>query len=221
MVNTAVVIVSALGPDWIQPDVILRRFGGAALVAVLVILFIECGLFIFFLPGDSLLFVTGLFIATGVISTPLWLAVVLMCVAAIGGNVAGYWLGVRIGPRLLDRPNARVLKPKYFAQASAFLERHGARSVMLARFVPIVRTFITAVAGVVRMEWATYARYSAIGGVLWVIILTGAGFLIGDHVPWVGKNIELIAIGIVAVSVIPIALEWRRSRTPAAGFGDA
>ena len=204
--------VTALGPSWIQPDAILQRFGTWALVAVLVILFIECGLLVFFLPGDSLLFVTGLYLSTDRLSTPAWLAIVLMSVAAVGGNLVGYWLGARAGPTLLERPNSRLIKPEHVRQTHEFFEKYGARSIILARFVPVVRTFITALAGIVRMDYGKYARYSAVGGVAWVLLITLLGYVLGTRVPWVEKNIDLIAILIVVLSVIPIGVELVRAR---------
>lgn len=213
--------VTALGPAWIQPDNILDRFGTWALVAVLVILFAECGLLLFFLPGDSLLFVTGLFLSTGRLGTPLWLALLLMSVAAVSGNLVGYWIGARVGPSLWDRPNSRLIKPQHVRQTHEFFEKYGSRSIVLARFVPIVRTFITALAGIARMSYPRYARYSAIGGVAWVVLLTMLGYLMGNRVPWVEKNIDLIAVLIVLLSVIPIGLEVLRSRRRTGAAGQA
>ncbi len=203
---------TALGPEWLQPDSILERFGPWALVAVLVILFVECGLLIFFLPGDSLLFVTGLFLATGAMQTPWWVAIPLMCLAAVGGNLVGYWLGRRVGPPLFERPNSRLIKPEHVAKTHEFFEKYGARSIVLARFVPIVRTFITALAGIARMDYGKYARYSTIGGVAWVVSITALGYLLGQRFPALTERIELIAIVIVALSVIPIVVEVLKAR---------
>lgn len=204
--------ITALGPEWLQPASILDHFGTWALVAVLVILFVECGLLIFFLPGDSLLFVTGLFIATGSIRTPLWLAMLLMALAAVGGNLVGYWVGARVGPPLFERPNSRLIKPKHVKQTHDFFEKYGARSIILARFVPIVRTFITALAGAARMDYAKYARYSAIGGVAWVVGVTMLGYLLGGRFPAMANNLEIIAVIIVVISLLPIAFEIRKAR---------
>jgi membrane-associated protein len=116
----ALAAVSALGPEWIQPTYILEKFGTAAFVAVLVIIFIECGLFVFFLPGDSLLFVTGLFISTGAINVPLWLACVLLSLAAWAGNLSGYAIGRKVGPSLFHRPDSKLLNPEGIAKTHAF-----------------------------------------------------------------------------------------------------
>ena len=209
--SSAIAAVSALGPEWLQPDAILTKFGNWAFVAVLIIVFLECGLLLFFLPGDSLLFVTGLFIATGAISVPLWLACLLIGIAAIAGNLVGYWIGARVGPNLFDRPDSRLLNPDHIVQTHKFFERYGSSAIILARFVPIVRTFITAMAGVGRMNYAAYTRYSIIGGFLWATTITCLGYFLGS-VPWVKANIEIIAVLIVVISVVPIGIEYLRSR---------
>jgi membrane-associated protein len=203
--------VSALGPEWIQPQYILDKFGTAAFIAVLVIIFVECGLLMFFLPGDSLLFVTGLYISTGAIGVPLWLACILLSAAAILGNVSGYWIGRKAGPALFHRPDSKLLKPEYVDQTHQFFERYGPRAVILARFVPIVRTFITAMAGVGRMSFRTFLLYSTIGGVIWAAGLTILGYYLG-HIEFVQKNIDLIAVLIIALSLVPAVVEWARAR---------
>jgi len=208
---TTLAAVSALGPEWIQPTYILEKFGTAAFVAVLVIIFIECGLLVFFLPGDSLLFVTGLFISTNQIGVPLWLACLLLSVAAVAGNISGYWIGAKAGPALFDKPDSKLLNPDGIAKTHAFFDKYGVRAIVLARFVPIVRTFITAMAGVGRMNFRTFVTYSAIGGVIWAAGLTIAGYFLG-HIEFVQKNIEIIAILIVLVSLLPAAYEWNRGR---------
>jgi membrane-associated protein len=218
--SPAIAAVSALGPEWIQPTYILERFGTAAFVAVLVIIFIECGLLVFFLPGDSLLFVTGLFISTGQIGVPLWLACILLSLAAWLGNLSGYAIGRRVGPSLFHRPDSKLLSPEGIAKTHAFFEKYGPKAIVLGRFVPIVRTFITAMAGVGRMDVRVYGTYSLVGGVLWAAGLTVLGYFLGQNA-FVQKNIEIIAILIVVISVIPAGIEWWRSRheveDPAAG----
>ena len=210
----ALAAVSALGPEWIQPTYILEKFGTAAFIAVLVIIFIECGLFVFFLPGDSLLFVTGLFISTGQIGVPLWLACILLSLAAWLGNLSGYAIGRKVGPSLFHRPNSKLLNPEGIAKTHAFFEKYGTKAIVLGRFVPIVRTFITAMAGVGRMDARVYATWSLVGGVLWAAGLTILGYFLGQNA-FVQKNIELIAILIVVISVIPAGIEWWRSRSAA------
>jgi len=193
-----------------QPQTLLERFGTQAFIMVLIIIFIECGLLIFFLPGDSLLFVTGLFIATGAITVPLWLACLLLSLAAIAGNVSGYWIGRAVGPPLFSRPKSRLLKAEHIDKTHAFFAKYGSRALILGRFVPVVRTFITAMAGVGKMDFRPYLTFSAIGGVLWAAGITVLGYFLGT-IEFVQKNIDYIAIVIVAISLVPIVIEWRRS----------
>jgi membrane protein DedA with SNARE-associated domain len=207
----ALAAVSALGPEWIQPTYILEKFGTAAFIAVLVIIFIECGLFVFFLPGDSLLFVTGLFISTGAIGVPLWLACILLSLAAWAGNLSGYAIGRKVGPSLFHRPDSKLLNPDGIAKTHAFFEKYGPKAIVLGRFVPIVRTFITAMAGVGRMDFRVYGVYSLVGGVAWAAGLTVLGYFLGQN-QFVQKNIEIIVVLIVVVSVLPAVFEWWRSR---------
>jgi membrane-associated protein len=210
----ALAAVSALGPEWIQPTYILEKFGTAAFIAVLVIIFVECGLFVFFLPGDSLLFVTGLFISTGQIGVPLWLACILLSLAAWLGNLSGYAIGRKVGPSLFHRPDSKLLNPEGIAKTHAFFEKYGTKAIVLGRFVPIVRTFITAMAGVGKMDARVYATWSLVGGILWAAGLTILGYFLGQNA-FVQKNIEFIAILIVVISVIPAGIEWWRSRSDA------
>jgi membrane-associated protein len=204
----------AIGPSWLQPEAILERFGTWAFVAVLVIVFIECGLLIFFLPGDSLLFVTGLFIGAGTIGVNIWLACLLLILAAIGGNVSGYWIGRKAGPALFKNPDAKFLTPANVDKTHAFFEKYGPRSIILARFVPVVRTFITLLAGVGKMDFRVFMTYSSIGAVIWAGGITMLGYLLGD-IPFVKNNIEFIAILIVALSLLPVAYEWWHARRTA------
>jgi membrane-associated protein len=203
--------------SFLDPTHLINTFG---LIGLLVIIFAECGLLIgFFLPGDSLLFTAGLLSAGGVAGitiAPLWVLLVLTPIAAIAGNLVGYWLGYRAGPAVFNKPNSRLFKAEYVEKAHAFFEKYGARTIVLARFVPIVRTFATVMAGASRMNFRLYAIYSVIGGVLWGAGVTALGYWLGQ-VTWIRDNIELIAIGIVVVSVVPIAIEFLRGRRRAAG----
>ncbi len=206
--------VTALGPSWLNPDSLIREAGGWAFAIVLAIIFAECGLLIgFFLPGDSLLFIAGLFIASGAIAVPLPLACLLLSIAAIAGNLVGYWIGYRAGPSLFNKPDSRFFKTEYIDKTSKFFEKYGRRAIVLARFVPIVRTFITASAGIGRMDFRVYATYSAIGGVIWATVLTVLGYAFGG-VAFIKNNIEVFSIIIVALSLIPIAFELHRNKSP-------
>jgi len=197
----------AIGPSWLQPEAILERFGTWAFVAVLVIVFVECGLLMFFLPGDSLLFVTGLFIGAGTIGVNIWVACILLTIAAILGNVSGYWIGRKSGPALFKNPDAKFLTPANVEKTHNFFEKYGPRSIILARFVPVVRTFITLLAGVGQMDFRQYLLYSSIGGVIWAGVVTALGYFLGDN-EFVKNNLEVIAILIVVLSLLPAAYEW-------------
>ena len=200
------------GLSWLDPQKLIDTFGQYAMWGVLLILFAECGLLIgFFLPGDSLLFTVGLLISQGVIETPLWLACLLMTLAAIAGNVVGYAIGARAGPAILARPNSRLFKQSHVDKTRAFFDKYGNRAIVLARFVPIVRTFITVVAGVAGMSMRRFVAYSAIGGVLWATGVTILGYYLGQ-IALVREHIELMLLAIVAVSVLPIAVEVLRAQ---------
>ncbi len=205
--------------DFLQPENILNWLGPLALIGVIFIIFAECGLLIgFFLPGDSLLFITGLFIAQESIDTPIWLAALLLALAAVIGNATGYWIGYKAGPKLFNRPDSRFFRQEYVDKTHQFFERYGPRAIVLARFVPIVRTFITAMAGIGRMDFRVYMIYSAIGGILWGAGVTLLGYALGN-VPFVKDHIELILIGVVVVSVLPIVYEYIKHKREAAAAG--
>nr|WP_305076341.1 VTT domain-containing protein [Quadrisphaera sp. RL12-1S] len=179
---------------------------------LLAIVFIESGLLVgFFLPGDSLLFTGGLLIATGVLHVPLWLALVLVPLAAVLGDQCGYLIGRRLGPAVFKRADARFFKPRYVEDAFAFFEKYGGRAVLLARFVPVVRTFVPVVAGVGRMDYRHFAAWNVLGGVLWGAGVTTLGYLLGG-ISFVRDNIEVILILIVLVSVLPVLVEVLRAR---------
>lgn len=200
----------ALGPSWLDPDYLLNQFG---LWGLLVIVFAESGLLIgFFLPGDSLLFTTGLLITTNKLDTPLWLACLLICVAAILGDQAGYLFGKKVGPSLFNRPDSKLFKQENVVKAHDFFEKYGPKSLVLARFVPIVRTFTPIIAGVSGMRYRSFITFNIIGGVMWGAGVTLLGAWLGN-IEFVHKNIEAILILIVLVSVVPIAIEFLRARS--------
>lgn len=216
-----------LGMDWMDPEWLLDRFGEALFWLSVAIIFVECGLFFPFLPGDSLLFAMGLFIAgesidvfPGPPAVELTVALVLFTVAGFGGNVAGYEIGRAIGPPLYER-NGRILKQKYFDQTRVFFDKHGSKALVIGRFVPFVRTYVTVVAGVTRMDRARFFLWSLVGAVLWVASITLAGYFLGSVFPSLGENIDKAIIVIIAVSLLPIAWEWwRHKRTTAPEAGD-
>jgi membrane-associated protein len=170
-------------------------------------IFAETGLlFGFFLPGDSLLFALGLFIATGQIDVPLWLAVTLLAISAFAGDQTGYWIGRRLGPAVFNKPKSRLFNPKNVELAHAFFEKYGSRAVVLAHFVPIMRTFIPVSAGVAKLSWRKYTIYNLVGISLWAVGVTLLGATFGQ-VPWVQENLEIVLILFVVISFIPIGLE--------------
>ncbi len=203
----------ALGPQWLQPDSIIAWLGPWALVGLAVIIFAECGLLLgFFLPGDSLLFTAGLFaVSDAGIGYPLWLVCVVLVVAAFAGNVCGYYIGRAAGPAIFDKPRSRLFKPAHVARTQGFFDKYGNRAIVLGRFVPVVRTFITVMAGVGQMEPRRYLTYSLIGGVVWAAGVTLLGAVLGQFA-FVKANIELILLLVVLVSILPIVVEVIRAR---------
>lgn len=196
----------------LDPEGMLSGFGSLALVAACLILFIESGiLFGMILPGDSLLFIVGVFIASGFISTPLVPAIIAMAICATLGNLLGYWIGKSVGPKLFKRPNSRIFKQEHVETTRKFFAQHGARAIVLARFVPFVRSIITAMAGIGRMNYKVYATYSTIGGILWVLTLTLAGYLLGN-ITFVREHIDVVTLCLVIISSIPIYLEVKRQK---------
>jgi membrane-associated protein len=200
----------ALGPQWLDPNYLISTFG---LIGILVIVFAESGLLIgFFLPGDSLLFTTGLLVAgEEYLTQPLWLVCLLIVLAAIAGDQVGYMFGRKVGPALFRRPNSRFFKQENVEKAHEFFEKYGPRSIVLARFVPIVRTFTPIIAGVSRMNYRTFVIYNIIGGTLWGAGVTLLGYFLGQ-IDFVKAHIEMILVGIVLISVLPIAFEMLRAR---------
>ncbi|WP_329349896.1 VTT domain-containing protein [Streptomyces sp. NBC_01261] len=202
----------ALGPSWLDPNTMLDRFG---IWGLLLVVFAESGLLIgFFLPGDSLLFTCGLLITAGTLDFPLWAAVALICVAAILGDQAGYVFGKKVGPSLFNRPDSRLFKQENVVKAHEFFEKYGPKSLVLARFVPIVRTFTPIIAGVSGMKYRSFITFNVIGGVLWGAGVTLLGSWLGN-IDFVHKNIEAILILIVLISVVPIIIEFLRARSKA------
>jgi membrane-associated protein len=197
----------------ISPDNLLS--GSAALLILAVILFAECGLLVgFFLPGDTLLFAAGIGIATGAISSSLTSFLVVAPLAAIVGNLVGYWIGYRAGPVVFDRPNSRMFRPEYVTRSHDFFERFGSWTVIIGRFVPIVRTVATVMAGVGRMRFGLYALYSVIGGVIWADGVLLLGHALG-HIGWVRAHkgwIDWAVIAVVVLGLVPAALHYWQSR---------
>lgn len=218
----AFALTPMLLPSWFEPEVIIRAFGPYALWGVAFIVFAECGLFAI-LPGDSLLFTVGIFTAIGAIDHSMLFVCAVLTVAAVLGNISGYLLGRLIGPPLFRERSGflgQLFKPAYVEKTRTFLDHYGSRALILARFVPIVRTFVTLVAGVSRMRFRHFILYTAIGGVLWAVGVTTLGYYLGN-VSFIKNNIDLVLVLIVVVSLVPMGVEYllarrrsRNARTP-------
>jgi membrane-associated protein len=185
--------------------------GPFLLAIVAVFVFVENGLLFPFLPGDSLVFAAALIVVA--LGIPLWLLILIAAAAAIVGDIVGYAIGARLGKRLFT-PDARVFKPKYRDQADEFLTRYGPAALVLARFVPIVRTFVPPVVGTSSIPYRKFLLWNIVGGLAWATLLCLAGFWLGK-IPAVANNVDLIAIGIVVVSVVPAAITILRRRRAA------
>jgi membrane-associated protein len=198
----------ALGPEWISPEYLI----GLGLAVLLLVVFVETGLLIgFFLPGDSLLFTAGLLVAEGTFDVPIWLVATTVPLAAILGDQVGYTIGRAAGPRVFNKPDSRFFQQEYVDKAYGYFERYGARTIVIARFVPIVRTFAPVVAGVSQMDRRVFTTFNVVGAVLWGCGVTLLGYYLGQ-IQWVADNAELIILSIVALSVMPIVVEVLRAR---------
>jgi membrane-associated protein len=192
------------------------RVGG--LSAMTAIVFAETGLMVgFFLPGDSLLVTAGVFAANGHLS--IWWLNVLLVAAAIVGDTVGYWIGRKAGPALFNRPRSRFFNPAHLRRAHDFYEKHGGKTIIIARFMPIVRTFAPVVAGMGKMEYHRFLSFNVFGGLLWVVSMTLIGYYLGQFA-WVKKNIEIVIVIVVFLSILPgliaAAREWLKKRRAAA-----
>ena len=209
--------------DFLKPEWWFEKAGRAALPVVASIIFAESGLLIgFFFPGDSLLFFTGFLTSSAArdsstfnelaVHVPsLWIVLVVLAIAAIAGDQVGYIFGRQVGPSLFKRPNSRLFKAENVVKANAFFERHGPKSIVLARFIPIVRTFTPIVAGIANMRYRTFVIYNVLGGLLWAVGVTTLGHFLGE-IEFVRNNIEYAIVAVIAVSLVPVAIELYRHR---------
>lgn len=214
---TQLALVPLLLPEWLDPEFLLISLGNWALWGAAFIIFIECAIFPV-LPGDSLLFAVGMFIANdaeiihfGDLDKPgvLGISILVLVVAAVLGNVVGYWVGKKVSPWLFT-PRAglmgRIFSTKHLVQTHNFFERYGSKALVMGRFVPFVRTFITMVAGAAGMSFRTFITWTGIGAVLWAAGVTLLGFFLG-RIEFIKNNIDAVLVVIVLVSVIPMAVE--------------
>ncbi|MCU1453621.1 MAG: rane protein [Acidimicrobiales bacterium] len=214
------------GASFLKPEFWLEKAGKSAIFVVTAIIFAESGLFFgFFLPGDSLLFLTGFLTSnaakdfaiqnnlTQVVAhiPPLPVVCLVLFVAAVAGDQVGFLFGRKVGPALFTRPNSRFFKQDHVARAHDFLEKNGPKTVLLARFVPVVRTFTPIVAGVGRMRYRTFFTFNVIGGFVWAVGVTVLGALLGK-VGFVRKNIEYTIVAVILISLLPVFIEVYRSR---------
>ena len=200
-----------LGIPWMDPNWLLDHFHAEFVWLSLAIVFIECGLLFPFLPGDTLLVAVGLFIAGGKLDLNIFVALAAFAAAAFLGNLTGYGLGRGIGQRLGDH-DGRLVKKKHLEHTHQFFERHGSKALVIGRFVPFVRTYITLFAGVTNMPRRKFVVWSAVGAVLWVLVITLLGYFLGQAVPWLASKIDVVILGLLVLSVLPVAIEWWRHR---------
>jgi membrane-associated protein len=220
----------ALLPGWLSPPTLIDAMGSWAMLGILLIIFAECGILLgFFLPGDTLLFVSGLLIASAAsggegLHINLVLFIALVSLVAFVGNLVGYGIGWKVGPLVFHRKDAKFLKPEYVDRSQRFFTRYGAVTVMLARFVPVVRTVATVMAGVAKMNARLYTLYSAIGGVVWVAVVTVAGYFLGQ-IDFIKNNVDLIfilaVIAVVCASAVPALLHRHQRRVARANAAAA
>ncbi|MBF0121596.1 MAG: DedA family protein [Desulfobacterales bacterium] len=191
-------------------DTIIKSFGIWSYVILFTIIFCETGLVVTpILPGDSLLFAIGTFAALG--SLDIWIITILLSIAAILGDTLNYWVGHFLGPKVFNRENSRLLNKKHLDKTHEFYERHGGKTIIIARFVPIIRTFAPFVAGIGKMSYAKFIAYNIIGGILWITLFTFGGYLFGN-IPIVKKNFSIVMVVIVIISVMPIIIEFIKEK---------
>jgi membrane-associated protein len=178
--------------------------------ALALIIFLETGAMVAFLPGDSLLFVAGLYAAKGDLN--ILLLIVLLSAMAILGDATSYTIGARVGPKIFSRPRSRLFKPEHVQAAHAFYEKHGGAAIVIARFVPLVRTFVPVVAGVAGMRYRDFAMFNLAGGIGWVASMTLGGYFLGSIFPDLGRHVEKVIIGIVALSLLPMVIEYVKAK---------
>jgi membrane-associated protein len=179
-------------------------------IALAVIVFVETGAMVFFLPGDSLLVTAGFYAASGHLNIAFLNLLLIPC--AILGDATSYLIGAKTGPLLFNKPRSRLFRPEHVEAAHRFYERHGGKAIIIARFIPIVRTFVPVVAGVGKMSYRAFASFNVIGGAAWVLSMTLIGYFLGTAFPGLVKNIEWVILVVVFVSVLPGFYEWLKAR---------
>ena len=209
------------GLEWLQPEALIASFGIYALIGVCAIVFIETGLLVgFFLPGDSLLFVTGLMISTGdvvfpvgdeMLPVPIWFACAAISTAAWLGDQTGYWIGRKSGPAIFNKTDSKFFSQKNVAATNSFFERYGAKAIILAHFVPVMRTFVPVAAGIGQMNYRRFLKYNVYGVIGWGTMVTLLGFYLGK-IPFVAEHVEYFTLAFIVISTIPIVWEIVKTR---------
>ena len=207
---SATLVQTSITPDWLDAGTLINKFvewlGPWAIIGVMVVIFAETGLLVgFFLPGDSLLFTLGMFVGTGAVPVPIWVAAPAVFLAAIAGNGTGYLIGSKVGPKIFDRPDGRLFKQKYVTNTQEFFERHGGKAVTLAQFVPIIRTFTPVMAGVGKMHYRHFITFNILGATFWAFGITWLGYFLGT-ITWIQDNIDAMILVIVFISVAPMLI---------------
>lgn len=191
-------------------SVIIRDFGPWTYLILFIVIFCETGLVITpILPGDSLLFAAGAFAATGVLD-PHWLFI-LLGLAAVAGDTVNYWIGNWVGPKIFQQSDVRFFKKEYLIRTHEFYERHGGKTIIIARFMPIIRTFAPFVAGIGQMTYMRFISYNIIGGIVWIAVFVYGGYFFGN-LPLVKKNFTLVILAIIVISILPGIIEFLRQR---------
>ncbi|ADG75854.1 SNARE associated Golgi protein-related protein [Cellulomonas flavigena DSM 20109] len=207
----------ALGPDFLNAENLIESFGTAALIGIVAVVFIETGLLFPFLPGDSLLFTAGALVAQDSLQLNIWVLCLLLFVAAFVGDQVAYAIGRKLGPKVFNRPDSRFFKQKYIDQTYAYFDKYGGRTIIVARFVPFVRTYAPVAAGVGKMSYRHFVSFNVIGALLWGVGVTLLGYWLGNF-PFIKNNIEALLVLIVGVSVVPVFVElWRARRKERTG----
>jgi membrane-associated protein len=196
-------------------ETLFKGLGPLAMVVLCLIVIAETGLLIgFFLPGDSLLFTVGLMIGAGVLDVPIWLACILISVSAVIGDQLGYFIGRKAGPAVFKRPNSKLFSKKNADRAENFFIKYGAKAVIFAHFVPIMRTFVPVAAGVGRMKYSYYLRNNILGALTWGILVPLIGYFLGN-IAFIREHVIIVTIALVVLSLIPVLLEVMKARKKA------
>lgn len=206
------------GIKWLDPEWMLDQFGSAFFWVSLAIIVVECGLFFPFLPGDTLLVAIGLFLASEKLSLlpgpallDLAVGCLLLVAAAILGNILGFEIGSKVGPVIYEH-DGKVLRREHFDKTESFFDRHGRKALVIGRFVPVVRTYVTVVAGASKMKRPRFLVWSLLGALLWVLSITLLGYFVGDAFPSLVARIDYLILGLLLLTVIPAGIHWWRER---------